>query len=125
MEFQTYLSSPKQPGPRFGRLIWEHPSPAGPASLPFFTRTVCMAPDLLSQKCFWDLGLHKGAVKCASLLLAQLTPVPQVTHSSSFLSAFPRGALGFCRSQHFPGTGSSIYTVLESPCSSIKGKRVL
>lgn len=26
-----------------------------------------MAPDLLSQKCFWDLSLHKGAIKCVSL----------------------------------------------------------
>lgn len=30
-------------------------------------RTVCTAPDSLSQKCFWDLGLHKGAIKCVSL----------------------------------------------------------
>lgn len=61
-ESQTRPSTPKQSSPRSGRLIWERPSPARPASLPFFARTVCMAPESLSQKCFWDLGLHKGAV---------------------------------------------------------------
>lgn len=35
---------------------------------------VCMMKGLLSQKCLWDLRLHKRAVKCVSLSSGSLVP---------------------------------------------------
>lgn len=112
-------------GPRFRRLLWKWLSPAQPASLPFFAKSVCMALDLLSQKCFWDRSVHKGTVKCVSL---------------------PSGSVDFCTSGHtqlivpinvsqrtpgllqepaLPWNRKLYLHCLGAWCSSIKGKRVL
>lgn len=41
---------------------------------PLAITAVCMMKGLLSQKCLWDLRLHKRAVKCVSLSSGSLVP---------------------------------------------------
>lgn len=89
-ESRTRPSTPKWSGPRSGSLIWERPSPARPASLPFFERTVCMAPESLSQKCFWDLGLHKGAVNQGPLPAGSADSRPRSHTAPSSYQLFPK-----------------------------------
>lgn len=124
-EFQTSLGSSKQPSRRFGRLIWECPSPARPASLPFFTRTVCMAPDLLSQKCFWDLSLHKGAVKCVSLPAGSADSWASGHIQLIVPINFSQRTPGLLQEPALPWNRKLYLHCLAAWCSSIKGKRVL
>lgn len=123
-ESQTRPSTPKRSGPRCGRLIWERPSPARPASLPFFARTVCMAPESLS-KCFWDLGLTQGLWRGPLPAAGSAQAPGPVTHGSQFLSAFtPKGALGSCRAQPLLEQ-EALFTLSWSPVLIHKGKRLL
>lgn len=124
-EFQISLGSSKQPGPRFGRLIWACPSSARPASLPFFTRTVCMAPDLLSQKCFWDLSLHKGAVKCVSLPAGSADSWAAGHIQLIVPINFSQRTPGLLQEPTLPWNRKLYLHCLGAWCSSIKGKRVL
>lgn len=124
-ELKTSLGSSRQPGPRFGRFIWEHPSPAQPVSLPFFARTVCMAPDLLSQKCFWDLSLHKGAVKCVSLPAGSAYSWASGHIQLIVPINFSQRTPGLLQEPALPWNRKFYLHCLGAWCSSIKGKRVL
>lgn len=124
-QFQTYLGSSEQLDPRFGRLIWERPSPAQPASLPFFTRTVCMAPDLLSQKCFWDFSLHKGAIKCVSLPAGSADSWASGHIQLIVPINFSQRTPGLLQEPALPWNRKLYLHCLGAWCSSIKGKRVL
>ena len=123
-ESQTRPSAPKQSSPRSGRLIWERPSPARPASLPFFARTVCLAPEALSQKCSWDLGLHKGGVSRGPLPAGSADSRPR-SHAAPVPINFSQRSPGLLQEPALLWNRKLYLHCLGARCSSIKGKRLL
>lgn len=90
---------------------------------PLAINTVCMMKGLLSQKCLWDLRLHKRAVKCVSLSSGSLVPGAS-GHIQLIvpIKLFPKDLWAPAVAKLPWNRKLYLHWCLKAWCSSIKGK---
>lgn len=110
-ELQTSLNSSNDFGPGFRRLIWAWRLPG---QLPCHSlQELCVQHRTYFPRSASGTRVHtKGLLNVLSSFWPSWL-LSFRSHRAQFLSTFPKGSLGSCRSQPVPGAGSSVYSVLE------------